>query len=1116
MKKIVQPVRKVYGSTTTTTIQQQQHQHQQQHHQQQQQQSTMQMNAVRKINSLLQSGAVSVTGIPGNQPRMIQKKPINNQTSVSITTTNSYVSKQQKCYVCGDNAGVNATLLTEASTTTSQTEFTSKIAKIVGEGYMVIIGTDDVVCRRCITLFNQMDKLETDLEHVRHTLTNYIHRKYNILDDDPGITPPPAKIQKLGGTSAALSQYSVKSMNDSGQDMNELSRKTNTSGMSDLNNSSMDIENQLLNMFEKPQQQIVTQQLQPQQQQQMQTINNGANIVSSTAQPMQSTATIRRNPIKMYKCMSCDFKTQDLTQFQPHYEQCKANTSQQLATPTATATTTTSSAYRCKLCKKIFASVALLKQHNAQEHQHPVQQQQQQPTEIKIIDQQGPGTTITQLYACNMCTYKTPDKQNYDDHLRKHIKLKPFKCRVCLMRFETREQASIHAKNHQPDYFKCGICNVTFNKRELLMKHLETHENVKKHPTVQKHTTITTAVPQHQPQQQVQQQQIIHQQPPQPQIHIKSEVPVVNQVADSSTQKLLQATIDEALRDTIGETIDAKSIQFHSCNTCSLTFLNEKLYSQHMKMHTGPGGGGAQAPISSSQTIGGTSVTTSKKMVSQHAAALNNGGGGQELHGKLLAPGSTSGTSGGMTTSHSNTISDGDLESIFEKIHSDKNDMNTGDNLVITSQDNASGNITYSITLAQQGQGGAAAQGQTTSYVQQQSADGMDSKMVVQNQIQQQASVGIDMPTLDQGDDHHQQQQQANQSQSKQESMNMPVSMPSLDDDGDQSQNSQNSNAEGGVPMELEGMQDADGQQIKFILNENGQLLQLDNHILTTDADGNQILVQGTDSEHIQQLLQSVGVVMQGGEGLGDGETLQMIGGDGQTGQMILVQGADGQEQLIDASLLNADGNIVIQQSQEGELNAEGTHITTQDGLQIPVSVAFATSGEVDQEGNLTVMAGGDGGEQQIQLHLQQHAGEGDEQQHIEDAEGQQAILTESGHIILHAQEQAGDEHHQKQDGSDENSQNASVSAGVTGSTTTTGSTAAGNGTSATTTTASNPPEQELFNFDELIQPQVVIKQQPKESLSEERKQVDDDPTNKTDQNADTGNVDEKNAEKNE
>lgn len=337
---------------------------------------------------------------------------------------------------------------------------------------------------------------------------------------------------------------------------------------------------------------------------------------------------------------------------------------------------------------------------------------------------------------------------------------------------------------------------------------------------------------------------------------------------------------------------------------------------------------------------------------------------------------------------------------------------------------------------------------------------------VIQNQIQQQGSVGIDMPMLDQGEDHHQQQQQAGQSQLKQEPLNIPVSMPSLDDDGDHSQNSQTSNADGGT-VELEGMQDSDGQQIKFILNENGQILQLDNHILTTDADGNQILVQGTDSEQIQQLLQSVGVVMQGGEG----ETLQMIGGDGQTGQMILVQGADGQEQLIDASLLNADGNIVIQQSQEGELNAEGTHITTQDGLQIPVSMAFTTSGEVDHEGNLTVsMAGGDGGDQQIQLHLQQHGGDGDEQQHIEDSEGQQGMLTEGGHIILHSQDEQ-----QKQDGSDEGSQHAAASAAGSGSA---GSgSVTGNGTSAGVT-ADGADEQGMFNFDELIQPQVVIKQQ--------------------------------------
>uniref|UniRef100_A0A182SQ17 Uncharacterized protein n=1 Tax=Anopheles maculatus TaxID=74869 RepID=A0A182SQ17_9DIPT len=261
------------------------------------------------------------------------------------------------------------------------------------------------------------------------------------------------------------------------------------------------------------------------------------------------------------------------------------------------------------------------------------------------------------------------------------------------------------------------------------------------------------------------------------------------------------------------------------------------------------------------------------------------------------------------------------------------------------------------------------------------------------------------MPTLDQGDDQQQPQKEQQQLQT------IPVSMPSLDDDGEQSQNSQNSNTEN-VPMELEDMQAGEGQQINLILND-GQVLQLDNHILTTDAEGNQILVQGTDSEQIQQLLQSVGVVMQGGEGLGEGETLQMISGDGSGNQMILVQGADGQEQLIDASLLNADGNIVIQQSQEGELNAE--------------------VGEENGSANDSMTSDGGG---------------------------------------------AADDH---TNGGD----TTLSSGGSNGTITTTTTTAATTGASTNAVSSSGGGgggggDEQLFNFDELIQPQIVVKQQVK------------------------------------
>lgn len=215
------------------------------------------------------------------------------------------------------------------------------------------------------------------------------------------------------------------------------------------------------------------------------------------------------------------------------------------------------------------------------------------------------------------------------------------------------------------------------------------------------------------------------------------------------------------------------------------------------------------------------------------------------------------------------------------------------------------------------------------------------------------------------------------------------VSMPSLDDDADGSQPSSSDQ----VPMDLEDIQNAaESGQIKFILNENGQLLQLDNHILTTDAEGNQILVQ--DSEQIQQLLQSVGV-LQASDGDGGEQTFQMI--QGENNQMILVQGDNNEAQLIDASMLNEDGQLVIQH--HGDQLPEGMHVVNEDGVQVPVSIAFAQhleSATVEHHQ-----------QQQQEQHELQHqeseheieqkpAHHQDQQQHTEEIEAEQAVAIKS------------------------------------------------------------------------------------------------------------------------
>lgn len=627
---------------------------------------------------------------------------------------------------------------------------------MVGDDFCVIVAEDDAVCRRCITLFNTMDKYENDLENVRSRLRGFINKKYSIDEEEP-----PAKVQKLNSGSPRWNQ------------------------------------------------------------------NTAETQLKTLSTPLQANNTpAKRGPVKLYKCIACDFKTTDLNAFQPHSNVCKGQANKQ--SPVST----------------VNRGVRQTYQPTAQKQ--TVFNKTQSPQKVG-------GTTIVRNQAtqqqlqCRTCSFKTADRVLFQEHQRNHMKLRPFKCRMCLERFETREAAQIHAKIHsQPPGggWKCGICSRHFQKRDMFDVHMKTHERFKS----------------------VSQPEVI--------------------VMGKEKQKPLTDIIKEALSEDDQDAVN-ELIEFHSCNLCSLTFVNKKLYAQHMKTHENPTEKLSESPVKQQDTLG-------------------------------------------------------DLESIFEKMHSEgghHTSTSNGDkNVLITTQE---GGITYNITIPQD------------------------------DEEEKDNSVRISMPNLD----------DVNETKDV-------VSMPSLHDEEENTQSSQEQTE---VPMDLDDLQGAaaaEGQQLKFIVDENGQFLQLDNHILTTDAEGNQILVQGTDQEQLQHLLQSVGVdgnqvlvQLQGnGEGIdGEGATLQMIGGDGNQGQMILVQGADGEQQLIDASMLQTeDGSLILQQGEDGQ-----THLTTADG--IPVSVSFSGEGG---EGQIT-MTMASGHEEGQQIFLQQPMEEGQEEQQcaVEDQE---------------------------------------------------------------------------------------------------------------------------------
>lgn len=259
------------------------------------------------------------------------------------------------------------------------------------------------------------------------------------------------------------------------------------------------------------------------------------------------------------------------------------------------------------------------------------------------------------------CHFKTFDATAFEEHSRKHIKQKPFKCRICSARFETRELAGVHAKTHCPDYFKCGTCSMSFPQRELLIKHFETHKP--KQQIVQQ---------QQQPQQQTVQQVQVNQQNQQSQ--------------ELTTQKLLQETIDEALRDS-GDASGPK-INFYSCHVCSLTFIQENYYKQHMETHNNSKKVSTVAASTATTTLTSTSASHSlirgdQTRVTTTSASIDQGNQSNQQ------------------------IADNDLEIMFEKMHSDKaeiegNANNTNEGLVITSQESSTGGYTFNITMPQQ------------------------------------------------------------------------------------------------------------------------------------------------------------------------------------------------------------------------------------------------------------------------------------------------------------------------------------------------------------------------------------------------------------------------------
>lgn len=310
------------------------------------------------------------TGGPTQQQQRVIRQKVVSSTNTMVAQNSPgggiiLANPNKPCYICDEIGGPNSILLSDARTSVTNTELPTKIGGVVGDSYWVIHVGGDIVCKRCVSMFNHLDRLENELDRVKTNIMNLIGSKYGINDNNgepkTTVTPQPAaKIQRLNTSGAMRKTSNGPTSGGGGADEEQLPRKVTTiSTVQTVNRSIGDTSGgsaELTNIFDSPppEKQTAVAGAGPMAQiRQHTTITQlqqsaAGTAVAASPTTIAPTKKVAGQATKIYKCLACDFKTVDLKQFQPHYETCKSN--------------------QCKICKKMFTNVGALKSHMTEKH----------------------------------------------------------------------------------------------------------------------------------------------------------------------------------------------------------------------------------------------------------------------------------------------------------------------------------------------------------------------------------------------------------------------------------------------------------------------------------------------------------------------------------------------------------------------------------------------------------------------------------------------------------------------------------------------------------------------------------------------------------------------------
>lgn len=273
--------------------------------------------------------------------------------------------------------------------------------------------------------------------------------------------------------------------------------------------------------------------------------------------------------LKLFKCTGCNYKTSELTLFLPHVLSCSELP------------------YKCIMCEKRFESHKYVRNHIMEAHlsnwtchfcNKNFSEEEEFTSHMKVHlghrngsskicteDSQSAIGSEKALYSsqnvlgnyeCSICDYQCTSKEVFEKHICRHTIFGFFHCNVCKKEFQHQEDLTHHVCANKSEL----LCSAEFEKKSGLLE---------------------------------------CQQSPLPEMKGETFHDKGDERTESSYQKLdsrLKQTSEEEQLDSFitekkkphvepSDECRGNEIEFHTCHMCSLTFVNESLFMEHIKMH---------------------------------------------------------------------------------------------------------------------------------------------------------------------------------------------------------------------------------------------------------------------------------------------------------------------------------------------------------------------------------------------------------------------------------------------------------------------------------------------------------------------------------------------------